>query len=451
MAYNSSKSLSLLPPEPKIFHGRDSELAQILDAFTRESPRIVILGAGGMGKTSLARAVLHHADIVPKYPDCRVFVACESASTSAELLPLLGAHIGLSAMESVTGRVVQHFANSPPTLLILDNLETVWESHSRKDVEDLLSRLSDIKHLALIVTMRGVERPDKVKWTQPFLRPLQPLSPEAARQTFLEIADSVKYTEVEIDQVLALTDNMPLAIDLIAHLVDSESCATVLSRFEGEKTSLLSEGVDRRSNLDMSISISLSSPRLVAIPSAIHLLSLLSILPDGLADAELLPSRLPVANILECKRALLRTSLAYTTNQRRLKVLVPIREHMQRHHPPDVNLVNSVFHLYRQLLELYARSRGTIESPQMASQIGSNFGNIQNVISFTMSHSSLDLEDIVSSVRMLNMFGRITGGRRIPLMTEILQQLPPSLDPDAEVGFLTEYLSLTNVKMPNIE
>ncbi|KAJ7073778.1 hypothetical protein C8F01DRAFT_925029, partial [Mycena amicta] len=137
----SSKSLSLLPPEPKIFHGRDSELAQILDAFTSESPRIVILGAGGMGKTSLARVVLHHADIVQRYPDRRVFVASESASTYAELLPLLGAHIGLSARDSVIGRVVQNLAASPPTLLILDNLETVWDSSSRKDVENLLSRL----------------------------------------------------------------------------------------------------------------------------------------------------------------------------------------------------------------------------------------------------------------------------------------------------------------------
>ncbi|KAJ6600432.1 hypothetical protein DFH09DRAFT_595284 [Mycena vulgaris] len=45
---NSSNSLSLLPSEPKIFHGRDSEVLAIIQNFSQESPRIAILGAGGV-------------------------------------------------------------------------------------------------------------------------------------------------------------------------------------------------------------------------------------------------------------------------------------------------------------------------------------------------------------------------------------------------------------------
>ncbi|KAF7328371.1 hypothetical protein MVEN_02552700 [Mycena venus] len=58
----SSRSFSMLPPRPKIFHGRNSEVNHIVNIFNQESPRIAILGAGGMGKTCLARAVLHHPD-----------------------------------------------------------------------------------------------------------------------------------------------------------------------------------------------------------------------------------------------------------------------------------------------------------------------------------------------------------------------------------------------------
>ena len=53
----------MLPSMPHIFNGRESELADILRLLTQGAPRIEILGAGGMGKTSLARAVLHHPEI----------------------------------------------------------------------------------------------------------------------------------------------------------------------------------------------------------------------------------------------------------------------------------------------------------------------------------------------------------------------------------------------------
>ncbi|KAJ7089508.1 hypothetical protein C8R43DRAFT_964888 [Mycena crocata] len=55
---------------PKIFYGRKSDLADILTSFAQleeAPPRIAILGAGGMGKTSLARAVLHHPQITGIY------------------------------------------------------------------------------------------------------------------------------------------------------------------------------------------------------------------------------------------------------------------------------------------------------------------------------------------------------------------------------------------------
>src|ERR1700760_1680772 len=152
--------------------------------------------------------------------------------------------------------------------------------------------------------MRGAERPAKVRWTRPFLPPLGPLSSEAARKLFEDIADDVHETK-DVDQLLHLTDNMPLAVDLIAHLVDYDGCASVLARWETEKTSLLSTGSDHRSNLDASIAISLSSPRLMSIPGAKDLLSLLSILPDGLSDIELIQSNLPIQNVLACRTALL--------------------------------------------------------------------------------------------------------------------------------------------------
>ncbi|KAJ7766942.1 hypothetical protein B0H14DRAFT_2307463, partial [Mycena olivaceomarginata] len=329
------------------FHGRDSELNTIVNIFSTISPRIAILGGAGMGKTSLARAVLHHPAIMDKHQQ-RFFVAAESATNSIELASQVGLAIGLKPSKDITKAVIRYFSEQSSCLLIVDNLETPWEPiKSRAGIEEFLSLLTDVPHLALIITMRGAERPGKIRWTHPFLPPLQPLSDDAARQTFIDIAEDWHHAEA-ITQLLRLTDNMPLAVDLIAHLVDYEGCSSVLSRWETERTSLLSAGSDRRSSLDVSITVSLSSPRITSNPGATELLRLLSILPDGLSDVELVESKLPIQGVLRCKATLVGTSLAYLDSQKRLRALFPIREYMQQFYPPSPPLIRPLqnhFHL----------------------------------------------------------------------------------------------------------
>ncbi|KAJ6779208.1 hypothetical protein DFH09DRAFT_1179872, partial [Mycena vulgaris] len=103
--------------------------------------------------------------------------------------------------------------------------------------------------------MRGTERPASVRWTRPLLPALKPLTQDAARQTFVDIADDCHDSD-DIDKVLLLTDNMPLAIDLMAH------------------------------------------PRITSVPHCQDLLSILSMLPDGLSNIDLVQSKLPIQDIL---------------------------------------------------------------------------------------------------------------------------------------------------------
>jgi hypothetical protein len=288
--------------------------------------------------------------------------------------------------------------------------------------------------------MRGAERPANVRWTRPLLQPLGPLRQDAARQTFIDIADDTHNAE-DIDKLLLLADNMPLAIALIAHLVDSEGMSSVLIRWETQRTSILSEGHDATSNLELSISLSLSGPRIMSSPHAQALLSLLSMLPDGLSDVELLQSNIPLANILACKSTLLRTALAYIDGHNRLKALVPIQEYVRKKHPPANDAVHALSNYYQELLWLWKRYYGTLSSAGAVARVAANFANIQNVLLHCMTSDSPHLADIISSTCELLKYSRVTGRGNLPLLDHIPKFLPQPKDHKIEAYFITQVLA----------
>jgi hypothetical protein len=285
--------------------------------------------------------------------------------------------------------------------------------------------------------MRGAEHPASVRWTRPFLEPLQPLTSEAAYQTFMEITDHV-HDAKEVEKILLLADNMPLAIDLMAHLVDYEGLSTVLNRWDTERTSILSEGHDHRSNLDLSIALSLSSPRITSSPQALDLLSLLSMLPDGLSDVELIQSNLPLDNILGCKSTLLRTALAYMDDHKRLKLLVPIREYLQKTQPPTHRLIHPLFQYFQELLQLYSEYQGTLSSVPIVPRIASNLSNIQNVLLHGLNPQNPDLAGIIQAACDLSTYSIDTGHGKIKFLDQISVVLPQLSDYRLEVSFMIQ-------------
>jgi hypothetical protein len=285
--------------------------------------------------------------------------------------------------------------------------------------------------------MRGAERPAKVQWTRPFLGPLQPLTQEAGRQTFIDITDDVHNIDT-IDEVLSLTGNMPLAIDLISHLVVEDGCTNVLSRWNEHRTALISEGYDRRSNLDLSIALSLLSPRIVSIPQAQDLLGLLSILPDGLSDVELRQANIPIKNILSCKAALLRTSLAYTDGIGRLKVLIPIQEYMQKIHPAPSYLIDPILEHFQELLAIYGESRRTGANAEIIPRITVNYANIQSILRRGLRQDNPGLVKTIQCTVTCAVFCRLASRPALHLMDRIPDLLSPPKNHELEISVITE-------------
>lgn len=87
-----SRSLTLvpmLPASPKIFYGRDAEVAHIVRLLTgpdAPAARVTVCGPDGAGKSAVALAATHHPDVAARFGAQRYFVDCAGAADARALV-----------------------------------------------------------------------------------------------------------------------------------------------------------------------------------------------------------------------------------------------------------------------------------------------------------------------------------------------------------------------------
>src|SRR3984957_19844998 len=329
-----------LPPKPMLIVGRENEQKAIIATLLDKEPaRIIILGEGGIGKTTLALSVLNDPQIGDRY-SARYFVSCEATTTVTSLLPELAnvLRIPPSNRDEKLSETVLSLLRQKPCLLCLDNFETLWEDpKGRAAVDTFLKHIASEPTLGILMTMRGTQRPSSVSWSRPLLPSLAPLEFRCAVQVFEHIAGPPNESA---EKMLRQVDGIPLAIDLLAHVLQegNETPEALLSRWEHEGPRILETGGnDRLSNLDKSIQLSIHSPRMQANPDAIHVLNMLSLLPDGLSNSLTLLDDLqqhipPEYSFPHSLMTLKRVSLIYedqSVRPCRLRLRSPIRQFCQ--------------------------------------------------------------------------------------------------------------------------
>ncbi|KAJ7595220.1 P-loop containing nucleoside triphosphate hydrolase protein [Mycena floridula] len=424
----SSSSVSiLLPAAPKIFYGREDALNHISNALCQhKSAKVAILGPGGIGKTSVAQATLHDLNVVQKYGSQRYWIACDSSESANDLLVVVSASFGINTHSHHLHAILACLrVMNGPVLLVLDNLETPWEGRrTRLEIEELLSHLTGVDNLSLLITMRGSERPAQVQWTRPFLPPLGPISTEAARRTFVAISDADE-ADPQLGQLLSLTDNVPLAVSLMASVVEAEGCTMALSRWNHEGTRLLSEGVDRRNNLEKSIEVSLCSARFQSAPDTHELLSILSYLPDGITSSEFDQINFQLSNISHCRSILCRTSLAYITADDRMKLLAPIREYIQKSYPPSLPSILAIRNYFFKLVTL---AEEIYKIPALLHKFTSNIGNIHFTIQIALDETDMATVrpalDLLCSLTHLYMMTQMGSFDLLESCSRIIDRIP---------------------------
>ncbi|KAE9409619.1 hypothetical protein BT96DRAFT_1012575 [Gymnopus androsaceus JB14] len=347
------------PTASGVFTGRDElVIAGVEMLCKRDQAHLAILGAGGMGKTSLALHIMENVDVRQKFQEQRYFVPCEVLLDAPSLIQGLLQILKLSISEGKDGyEILEAYLQSSqePILLVLDNFETPWYfSKNQKALQNLIEKIRDQKKVSITITMRGAEGPGDIEWEKLGGKSgLPSLTLDAARKTFLTISPNTKESE-ELDTLLKELDCMPLAILLMAQLSRRLPLKVLVKNWSKSKTDMLRNGNQDNRLTSMNTSIDLSLKMLVSQdPGSVKILPWLAYLPNGVPFWSLsLPQLAPdFGEDLEMSVIhVIDSGLIYEEGTS-LKMLSPICEYVQTKHPATQHHLNQMSNFYAQLLQ----------------------------------------------------------------------------------------------------
>ncbi|KAH7097137.1 hypothetical protein BKA62DRAFT_833482 [Auriculariales sp. MPI-PUGE-AT-0066] len=341
---------SVPPPKPNVFHGRDDNVKSLVEKVIQHSTRqaaanLGILGNAGLGKTSLAQTVMWEHPIVEHFGSRRFFLSCEPLIDATGVGAALSKLFDVPASKDKLHGIITHLESHGRTLLVLDNLETVWlvpDDRARSQLELLLRRLAAIPTLTLIITSRGIVLPRGISWANVASATIEPFSAKAALQTFDDIAGTSENDEenerAAVVELIKDVDCMPLAVTLLAQLAQYGEKPSVLLRHwkKSHTTMLRSDPLASGRETNVAASIAVSIKLLTAGFNGEEPLQLLSIcahLPAGLRTSvfDQLESHFKDLDSARC--GLLSLALISVGPQDELKVLSPIRHFVLGAHP----------------------------------------------------------------------------------------------------------------------
>ncbi|KAF9561156.1 hypothetical protein CPC08DRAFT_817854 [Agrocybe pediades] len=391
--------------KPQIVYGRKEEINLLAECLLETRPetemwwrglddeppypsRICILGSGGIGKTTLALSVLHHESIVKKFEEERFFVPCEAASTPGLFLDQLATSLGINVEESKESilKAVIYRLKKGLSLLVLDNFETPWDPpENRSEIEAILAELTSTKRTSIVLTMRGSQKPNGIRWSQG-IPPLQPVDVHSATTIFKAISHK---DDEFVSKLVKAVDCVPLAVTLIATLasVDGETTESLWLRWQEENTSMMNNGDDRLNSLEASVQLSLSSPRMHRDPTALTLLRVFCLLPDGVSPVFLQACEKGLPEVPSVKKALStlrQNALVYEDSSRDIRILSPIRLFMKARYPPSNKLHRFVDEYFIDL----ARRGIDYQDPVLRQQLQREANNINFILVDSLESSS---------------------------------------------------------------
>ncbi|KAG2109053.1 uncharacterized protein F5147DRAFT_760854 [Suillus discolor] len=386
---NVLKYHSIEPPSrPSMFYGRDDLVAE-LTALIVNGEHIALIGPGGMGKSSLAKAILHEPLIIEKFPDRRFFVTYDGLDPSTITFETFMAHFARALGIEITGPdplcPISTFLHSASALVVLDNAETFEEASALSALEKIppaIAKIADIRGVILILMSRSRRNATDVLWR---MMDIPPLDLSSAERLFFQTYPRARCSdsEEEIKDLLRELDFHPLSINLLAHTAwqNDWSPAILLKRWNNRPSAVLNPGKGKLQSLSDTMQLSLDSPSIQGLgEDGRRTLAIIAFLPQGLNDnlaSNLLPSLQQVDTICDVLRM---QSLVYRQDNF-IKVLAPIRHYVQDSLPlPDSTRLQEIRTFYYRTVQQCSK-----EQDGHANIIISDHFNIERVVAFDLA------------------------------------------------------------------
>jgi tetratricopeptide (TPR) repeat protein len=362
-----------LPPPPRCF-GRDGVVEDLVAALLADPPPPTpVLGPAGVGKSTVCLAALHEPRVAQHYRERRWFVRCNAAESGEAVLAEVAATLGLPVSPDLAGQALAHLAEAP-SVVVLDNAETPWWADAA-DTEATFATLAAVPGLALVASLRGRQRPFGLAWRDAI--DVAPLATPEARKVFLAVAGQAFQDDPHLDLLVGAQDGLPLTTTLLAYQAEGEpNLEGLWNQWANRRLALLERGVGGTEvSVQASFDLSINSQRMT--DRARRLLSLLAVLPDGVAHADLDPL-LPGTGG-EAATSLRRVGLAFDEGSR-LRTLQPIRDHVQTAHAPRADdLAQAVAHYYA-LAKSLGWQLGQAGGARASSQLLAERGNLEAML-----------------------------------------------------------------------